>query len=125
MDTLGRQPSEAVLLAGRYNLSRRVEAFLYQDLVGACVYIYYTREQEVLYVGRSSRGLQRALQPYKGRITISEDSIDRVEILWCESSGAASALETLLIFELQPRLNVKGKKEAQVRKPTPRVRAIL
>ena len=76
-----------------------------QALTRPCVYLFL-RGDEVLYVGRSYRGILRPFSPTHHRQPLKPD---RVKILWFSGHWQADRVEQILISTLRPVANQKVK----------------
>lgn len=68
----------------------------------ALVYIFY-QDKTPLYVGMSSQGLFRPLNPQHVQAAQAKQDCTHVEFILCDSAEEAYAIEARLIHSLQPR----------------------
>jgi len=86
-----------------YPLATKMSGVLFRQLRSYLVYIW-RRGDEVLYVGRSVRGLSRVFDPQHHTLNGVLQS-DTIEFIPAESRAAAIELEHELIENLRPHLN--------------------
>jgi hypothetical protein len=72
-----------------------------------CVYIARLGDR-VQYIGQSSQGILRPLDPQHHVISLPTFEYDTLEIIWLESEEQALALESELIFKHSPPFNTRG-----------------
>jgi excinuclease UvrABC nuclease subunit len=72
---------------------------------GSLVYTVY-REGKVLYVGRSNVGIDRPLETFHPAMSQCK-STDLIKLNFCKTARDAAKLETRLIQEFHPPLNVR------------------
>ena len=84
------------------------------------VYIFWIHKngkKEAVYVGRSSVGISRPLDPSHAQASIARGECHEIEFIICVTAAETDALERQLIYNLQPRLNKMGKRAKKQLRP--------
>lgn len=83
---------------------------------GHLVYVFW-KEGRPLYIGKSSMGLTRPLDPAHAWAVIARNEAESIEFICCKDGREADLLERQLIYNLQPQYNRVGKVAQKQRKP--------